>query len=301
MTSLYEAFGVGVDPGRVAPGVDGAEDGPLVSVIMPMFNAATFVEASIRSIQAQGYRHWELLVVDNASTDESPARVVQMAEADGRIQLIRRQVNSGGPAAPRNDGIRGARGRYITFLDADDLWHPDKLQKQVAHMELHSATFMCFGKMVVDSEGVLYAHGRQSELGELVTEGADLFDNLLRYNNFIPLHTVMLRRGESVEGLLFDEDPRLNAVEDFDLWLQIAKRGEKIDFLNEFFSIYRLHAGNLSHGMLKGVRIQLRLAHKWRSELTAGSRLRLMRATIARRIILPLLRRLFSRFLLVVR
>ncbi len=293
-------FGAGLEAGGAS--IEVPEAGPLVSVVMPIYNGADFVTHAIASIQAQSYPRWELLVVDNCSTDQSPQLVAALAEADPRIRPIRRSVNSGGPAAPRNDGIRAAKGAYVTFLDADDLWCPDKLAIQVRHMEAHPETFMAFGRMIVDDRGILYASARLKRYGDLVAKGENPFANLLRHNNFIPLHTVILRNRLQEAGLLFDEDPQLTAVEDFDLWLQIASRGEKIDFLNAFFSIYRLHEENLSHGVLRGVRIQRRLAQKWHGELSQGSRLRFLLTTLKSRLALPLMRRLIARrFLMVVR
>lgn len=103
----------------------------LVSIIMPMHNSAAFVEDSIRSVQAQKYRHWELIVVDDASTDNGCAIVGKMAEHDSRIRLLRNPEPIGMPCSPRNIGIQAAKGVFIAFLDSDDMWLPSKLSQQL--------------------------------------------------------------------------------------------------------------------------------------------------------------------------
>ena len=106
----------------------------LVSIVMPLYNCAALVEASIASVQAQTYENWELLVVDDCSTDGSYGVVETMAQADFRIRLLQNKENSGA-AVSRNYALAEAKGRWIAFLDSDDLWLPEKLSKQVAFME----------------------------------------------------------------------------------------------------------------------------------------------------------------------
>ncbi len=108
---------------------------PLVSVIVSVYNKADYVGSSLRSVLAQTYGHFELIVVDDCSTDGSLAEVQKLA--DPRIRLVRLAENSRRPAVPRNRGMAVAGGKYIAFLDADDRWEPTKLEKQVAFMEAH--------------------------------------------------------------------------------------------------------------------------------------------------------------------
>ena len=103
----------------------------LVSVIMPMHNAARFVGKAIESVLAQTYDCLELIVVDDNSTDNSCDIVRQYQSKDSRIRLIANEISTGKPAAPRNKGIKNAKGRYIAFLDSDDLWYPFKLEQQI--------------------------------------------------------------------------------------------------------------------------------------------------------------------------
>ena len=105
----------------------------IISIILPAFNASGFIRDAIQSIINQTYRDWELIIVDDCSTDNTADVVLSFAERDSRIQLIKSDVHSGGyPSIPRNKGIERAKGRYIAFLDADDIWEPDKLDSQIA-------------------------------------------------------------------------------------------------------------------------------------------------------------------------
>lgn len=115
---------------------------PLVSVIMPVFNAALFLRQAIASVQAQSKSNWELLVVDDGSTDHSLLILAGMAATDPRIQLLTTGGNLGAGAA-RNHALEAARGRYIAFLDADDIWHPEKLRLQLEAMRQAGLPFSC--------------------------------------------------------------------------------------------------------------------------------------------------------------
>ena len=105
----------------------------IISIILPAFNASGFIRDAIQSIINQTYRVGELIIVDDCSMDNTADVVLSFAERDSRIQLIKSDVHSGGyPSIPRNKGIERAKGRYIAFLDADDIWEPDKLDSQIA-------------------------------------------------------------------------------------------------------------------------------------------------------------------------
>lgn len=103
----------------------------MVSIIMPCYNAAAFIGLAIESVVAQTYTDWELIIVDDSSSDESVSLVRRYMQSEPRIRLYITDSPSGSPTLPRNIGIRQARGRYIAFLDSDDLWLPGKLEKQL--------------------------------------------------------------------------------------------------------------------------------------------------------------------------
>ena len=112
----------------------------LVSVIMPSYNCGRFIEESIRSVQEQTYQNWELIIVDDGSNDDTIKRVQRIQLSDSRIRLFRNKVNSGA-AVSRNNALQEANGKWLAFLDSDDLWEPTKLEKQIDFMEKHGYAF----------------------------------------------------------------------------------------------------------------------------------------------------------------
>ena len=102
-----------------------------VSVIMPCHNGGKYLRLAVESVLAQTYAGWELLIIDDASTDGSVAVAEEYCSQDSRIQLIQTPASTGKPATPRNVGIKAATGRYIAFLDCDDMWLPQKLEHQL--------------------------------------------------------------------------------------------------------------------------------------------------------------------------
>ena len=112
----------------------------LVSVIMPAYNCAEYIGDSIRSVQAQTYTDWELIIADDNSKDDTVRIVKKFADADSRIVLIESQENLG-PAGARNKAIEAASGTYMAFLDSDDIWHAEKLERQTAFMEENGYDF----------------------------------------------------------------------------------------------------------------------------------------------------------------
>lgn len=112
----------------------------LVSIITPCYNGAEYVRETIESVISQTYPEWEMIVVDDGSKDHSADIVREYEARDSRIRLV--QQKNAGSAAARNNGIRRAEGQYIALLDADDLWHPDFLEKQLAYMKKHDAVIV---------------------------------------------------------------------------------------------------------------------------------------------------------------
>ena len=113
--------------------------GELVSIIMPSYNTGGFIKSSIESVIAQSYSNWELIIVDDCSTDNTD-KVVEDYLSDNRIHYIKNDKNSGA-AISRNRALREAKGKWIAFLDSDDLWEPKKLEKQIAFMQENGYAF----------------------------------------------------------------------------------------------------------------------------------------------------------------
>lgn len=206
----------------------------LVSIIMPAYNCADYIVESIRSVQNQTYRNWELIVADDKSTDGTVDIVRIMAEGDNRIRLLETDRNLG-PAAARNRAMDVANGNYIAFLDSDDVWYPDKLQKQLNFMEVNGYSF------------TYTAYEKINELGEnmgVVISAPKSVD-----------YSSMLYRGDPIGNLtvIFDVDklgkfhvPSIKRRNDFALWLKMMHNCDRAYGLNEVLAGYRVYAGSIS-------------------------------------------------------
>ena len=120
----------------------------LVSIITPCYNGEKYVAHTIRSVLAQTYENWELIIVDDGSTDGSASIIRSFAQTDSRIRFIRQE--NAGSAAARNAGIRAARGRFLALLDADDVWEPEFLAEQLEFMKAKNAVCVCCAYRCID-------------------------------------------------------------------------------------------------------------------------------------------------------
>jgi len=207
---------------------------PLVTVIIPAYNAGRTITAALQSVVAQTFRDYEIVVVDDGSADDTALRV---AEFSDRVIYVR--LANGGPASARNEALRRATGKYIAFLDADDVWLPRKLERQVAY-------FDCFPETGLLHSAALVSHAPTqkaletldvvppAELGEAPANVfCDLFHGALEIN---PL-TVMTRRDVLDEIGGFDERRELH-VADWDLWLRIAAK-HPVGYLPQALAVHR--------------------------------------------------------------
>ncbi len=126
------------------------ENSPLVSIVIPLFNAKEYISETIESVLNQSYKNLEVIVVDDCSTDGSYLVVEEFSKLDSRVKLIRMEKNFGGPAKPRNIGVENSKGEYIAFLDADDIWEEDKLEVQIGLMEQEGYNFTSTNLLNVD-------------------------------------------------------------------------------------------------------------------------------------------------------
>lgn len=203
----------------------------LVSIIMPAYNASAYIETTIRSVICQTYQNWELLIVDDCSTDETVA--VAKATGDSRVKVLSNQKNSGA-AVSRNYALREASGRWIAFLDSDDLWFPQKLENQLNFMKEQNCPF-CFTDYLIERDGCL---------DPCVYTGPDVvrLKEIYRYCYF---STITVIYDSEVVGLIQIENLKKN--NDYAMWLKAA---EKTNFLRmpAPLSIYRKHNGSISSG-----------------------------------------------------
>ena len=149
-------------------------ESPLVSIVTPLYNAAPYIEETIRSVLSQSFADWEYIIVDDDSTDEGPDIIRRMAREEPRIKFISLPINSGAGMS-RNEGIKASRGKYIAFLDSDDAWEPDKLARQTAFMTETNTpfTFTDYRKIAEDGSDL----GRTVKCRHRLTYSRQLLTN----------------------------------------------------------------------------------------------------------------------------
>lgn len=213
----------------------------LVSVIMPVYNAGHFLEEAIQSVIAQSYTEWELLVIDDCSTDASSTVIHSFMEKDHRIRYYKTDNPSGSPILPRNIGIRHARGKYIAFLDSDDVWLPDKLEKQLDLFEEYEDMAIGFA----DYEKITEEGERN---GRIVRAPAVTTYKELLKGNVIGCLTAVY--DTTKVGKLFF---RNHSHEDYILWLDILKRGYVARNTQTLEALYRVRGNSVSSNKLKAM------------------------------------------------
>ncbi len=195
-----------------------AESPPLVSVVIPAFNAKRTIQRALDSVALQNWQPLEVIVVDDASTDGTADAVEDLAKSG--VRLVRMSRN-GGASAARNHGIRAAAGKYVAFLDADDTWLPEKLRHQIAALEANSRmSIVTCNSILVNAEGEVV---RESHQRYAPVAGAEAWKTLLAYN-FIPTPTVVARKDRLMEAGEFNT--ALPLAEDLDMWIRLALLGE---------------------------------------------------------------------------
>ena len=204
----------------------------LVSIVMPSYNTAEYIAESIKSVQNQTYTDWELLIVDDCSTDNTDD-AVQAFLSDSRIRYIKNETNSGA-AISRNRALREAKGKWIAFLDSDDLWHPEKLQKQIDFMEENGYAFTYTDYMIKQNgQWIPYVY-----------DGPMVVNRTMMYN-YCYFSTITVMYDREKIGLIQIEDLRKN--NDYAMWLQIIEKS-KCYRLPECLSYYIKHEGSVSSG-----------------------------------------------------
>ena len=218
--------------------MDTVEHQPFVSVIMPCYNMERFIADTIQSVINQTFTNWELLVVDDASTDKTVEVVKSFCEKDPRINLEVKDEHSG-IADTRNRCLQTAQGRYLAFLDADDLWHPDKLERQLGFMIEHNIGFSYTSYDCVDESG--------NPLDKTVKTAGNLdYKSYLR-NTIIGCSTVMIDK-EAVGEV---KVPSFRTSEDAATWLDILKKGFKAYAIEEPLTSYKIRKKSASSNKFK--------------------------------------------------
>jgi len=217
---------------------------PMVSVIIPTFNCGSFIDDALKSVFAQTYRHVEVIVVDDGSTDDTRQRV----EAFGPVVQYIYQSNAGACAA-RNTGIKASHGALLAFLDADDVWLPEKLAKQVPLFERSPRVGLVFCDTIF--------FDRHGDIGRVYRKSKPprgmVFGELLG-NYFLSLETVVIRR-DALDALDEWFDERIRVTGDKDLFVRLAYQCE-LDYVDEPLAKWRAHGSSLTHAHYKDFGIE---------------------------------------------
>ena len=233
--------------------IHGNARGRQVSVITPVFNGVRTIATAIASVQAQTFVDWELLVIDDGSSDGS-ADVVSRVAAESRLRLIRQE--RGGPGAARNRGISAAVGELVAFLDADDLWPPGYLAAMTAALSRRPGASLAFGSwQYIDENGALLSQRVIPFDGDGERAAAEL-----PWRNAIVPSAVVVRSSALCRVGGFDTS--FGACEDWDLWLRLIAEGGLVG-VPKAWALYRARAGSLTEDLEVMERERLRLNEKY--------------------------------------
>jgi teichuronic acid biosynthesis glycosyltransferase TuaG len=204
----------------------------LVSIITPAYRVESIIQETIHSVIKQTYPNWELLIADDCSPDGTANVVAGSAQIDARIRLIRCKVN-GGPASARNAALTAANGRWVAFLDSDDVWMPSKLEETIQHAILNQSalTFTGYRRMSIDGKVT----------GSFISVPDTLTYQGLLGNTAIATSTVLIDRHLTGDFLM-----KKVFYDDFACWLDILKRGFTANGLNKDLMRYRIVSNSVS-------------------------------------------------------
>lgn len=229
----------------------------LVSIITPVYNGEEFLDRSIKSVLAQTYDNWELLLIDDGSVDNS-THIIENYLSDNRIRLLKNELNSG-ISATRNKGIRESGGAYIALLDQDDEWFPDKLQKQV---QIFRSLDNSYG-LVYSNIEVRFDNGKVTERKIDIEPKPTVSENLklMLLRNLISSPTVLIKKEVIDDVGLFDDSITWGG-DDYDLWIRIANK-YKFCYVNEVLCIRYEHQKNYSADKKRMMFRTIELADKY--------------------------------------
>lgn len=221
-----------------------------ISIITPVYNAEKYITDTINSVLAQTYTNWEMIIVDDCSTDRTTQIVESFCQKDNRIKLIKHQKNQG-VAMTRNTALAHAKGEYIAFLDGDDLWCDKKLEKQLAFMEKNGyvLTYTAYEKLS-SSPGIK---------NKIIYVPSKMTYKEIYYNTAIACLTVMINREKAGDF----EMPILDHAEDQCTWQMILKKGFVAYGLNENLASYRVNFNSLTGNKIKAAQKQWKVYRKY--------------------------------------
>ena len=209
----------------------------IISIITPSYGSASFISDTVKSVLHQTYKHWEMIIVDDVSPDNSNKIIEEYIKKDSRIKLIKLKKNSG-PAVARNRAIEEAKGRYIAFLDADDLWLPEKLEKQIVFMNDNKLSLSYTAYDLIDEE--------DKSLGTFTPPAKVSYTSMLKTNSIGCLTAIY---DTKYLGKVYFPD--IVKKQDFALWLKILKTTDKALGITEPLSVYRIRKVSVSSSKIK--------------------------------------------------
>ncbi|WP_026692741.1 teichuronic acid biosynthesis protein TuaG [Peribacillus kribbensis] len=215
---------------------------PLVSIITPSYNAAEFITETIRSVRRQTFKDWEMIIVDDCSTDRTRDILEKFAEEDVRIRVIPLEENSGAAVA-RNTALAKAAGRYIAFLDSDDCWKPEKLDSQLRFMQIHDYAFTFTGYELINADSIPI--NKKVFAPEKVN-----YESMLK-NTIVGTLTVMIDTKQT--GPI--QMPNIRTRQDLATWLSLLKKGFTAYGLNENLAEYRVGNASISKNKWKAAKM----------------------------------------------
>jgi len=214
---------------------------PLVSVVIPTYNHAGFIKDALESLRAQTFEDWEAIVVNNFSEDDTISVVESFGDSRIRLENFR---NHGVIAASRNHAISLAKGEILAFLDSDDIWLPEKLEKCLGVLD-ENTDLVCHGlRTFGDGPEYIFFGGPESRA---------TFDELLYGDNCLTPTSTIVRKESVVAVGRFSEDVNIITAEDYHLWIKLAKAGARMKFLQEELGLYRIHSMNQSGSVIKNL------------------------------------------------
>ncbi|WP_264525317.1 glycosyltransferase family 2 protein [Flavobacterium sp. N502536] len=212
-----------------------------VSIITPLYNSESFIAETIQSVLAQTYNNWEMLIVDDCSTDNSKSIIEDFAKHDDRIKYFKTSSPSGSPTIPRNIGIEMASGRFIAFLDSDDLWNSNKLQLQIPLFNDQKVGIVFSDYEKINEEG-------QSDERFIIAPNQVSYKELLK-GNVIACLTVVFD-SEKLSKIYFTKQGH----EDYAFWLSILKKGYIAKNVGHVLAKYRVRKSSVSSNKFKVIK-----------------------------------------------
>ncbi|MCX6123232.1 MAG: glycosyltransferase [Proteobacteria bacterium] len=224
----------------------------LVSIVIPTYNQAHFLREAVACVVKQTWSAWELIIVNNHSTDDTKSVADSFNHPNIKCVDFK---NHGIIAASRNHGITLAKGEYIAFLDSDDTWEPDKLNRCIQKLK-EGFDLVCHGEFHFVEGGsapypVKYGPAARTAYGRLISEG-----------NCLSTSAIVVRRNFLANVGSFSIAPEFNTAEDYDLWLKLSGSAAKIAILDDMLGSYRIHPMSASASSLKNARATLEVLNR---------------------------------------